>query len=708
MLPAFAMGQLHIKSATAGDQVAQDKTYVYNKGEILFVTQEIGMDGNPDQDGGNLYLRDEGQLIQGNNSGPNNGSTNSGTGIVSVYQVNTRNQWDYHYWTSPVGDPGKSASSNGNPGNVNFYPGSSGSGGLYQTDANRTIDATPVTFTNAFNSSVVNANEFSLSSYWLYKFVANTGYGSWQKVTSANPLKAGEGFTMKGLSDGTSPKGIVPIDFRGRPNNGTINVPVANNNLTLVGNPYPSAMNLSFYLLSNSGASDTDLANCVGLSSSTPRSAVNNTITGTAYFWESDPNVKSHYIKDYQGGYGTFSPLLDCSSAGEYSKAVFIAYDNEGERVLEPVPNIDSSGNPIYVEPNGDPTYADSNGDPYPYVPDYDASGNLQYDTDGNIIWELQPVVTGVEGEDIPRHIAPVGQGFFVEAIADGVVTAKNEFRVFIKESESSASQFKNKLEPKRKSKNNNFKSNTNLKAGGLTYDDEGFLVMPKFRITTHINNTYFRKMSGVMFDEATFGFDKAGDGDNVSVLPSDVSFIVEDAPRPIVINIFPYSIDAALPLKVTGAQETNTFKMQVLELNFEPDESIYLYDNQTGEYHDILNKAYEFELPKGSYADRFEIRFKDGNKENLDLAEEVKESFAVYQNNGRAELTILNPLETELKDISVYDITGKLLVSKINEGTSNKVTIPSNTWSDGIYVVRVVTRDNVEYSKKVSVFNKK
>lgn len=642
LLPALATSQLYVGTAS-------DSSFVYNKGEIVFVNQDINLAGSPDETEGNFYLRNEGQLIQGDDA-----SANSGNGIVSVYQTNTQNQWDYHYWASPVGDPGKSATSNGNSGNVNFYLSDDDNGGLYKTDANSEIVATPVTFTTNYNSSITSANEFSLSSYWLYKFVATTGYGSWSKITASNPLGAGEGFTMKGLGNGTSPAGLVPIDFRGRPNNGTINVTVANENLTLVGNPYPSAMNLSFYLLANSLPSSTDLSGCLGTYSGSP-TAIGENITGVAYFWESDPNVQSHYIKDYEGGYGTFSPEANCNSTGTYEQPVFIEYDNEGQPVL------------------------DINGD---------------------------PVVTGVNGSTTERHFTPVGQGFFVEGATDGSVTAKNEFRVYIKETENPYSNFKSSSGSKSKSASTESKNKTTPKAGEFTLNEHGVVVLSKFRLKTLVNKSYTRALTGVMLDDATLGFDVAGDGNNVSELPSDINFLVEGSDDAFLINLFPYDIEVKLPLKVTGSAEANTFEMQVSGLNFTPDESIYLHDKQTDEYHDILNQSYEFELEKGTYTDRFEIVFQDEKTLDVEEVEEVKRSFNIYQNNGRAELTVLNPLQTELKEITVFDISGRLLVSKINEGTNEKVVIPSSAWSDGVYIVRVTTKDNIEYSKKVSVRN--
>jgi hypothetical protein len=67
--------------------------------------------------------------------------------------------------------------------------------------------------------------------------------------------------------------------------------------LVLTGNPYPSAIDLSAFLL--------DATNT----------------TGIAYFWEQDKTIDSHYIADYKGGYGTFSPLG--GSNGVYTPATF-------------------------------------------------------------------------------------------------------------------------------------------------------------------------------------------------------------------------------------------------------------------------------------------------------------------------------------------------------------------------------------------------
>ena len=82
------------------------------------------------------------------------------------------------------------------------------------------------------------------------------GYSNWIPVGSNSDLNAGEGFTMKGTSgtNSTSVNGVLNnpgnkqrYDFRGKPNDGTISIPVGIGQFTLTGNPYPSAIDLSAF-----------------------------------------------------------------------------------------------------------------------------------------------------------------------------------------------------------------------------------------------------------------------------------------------------------------------------------------------------------------------------------------------------------------------------------------------------------------------------
>ena len=635
-LPVLVQAQLYVqKNISTG---SSEDVYIYNKGEILFVNQDINLkDGDPNITSGNIYLRDQGQLIQGDD-----GSENSGTGIVSVYQTGHVNRWDYHFWALPVSDPLETnIPSNGNTGNRasnlqgTANNGAGKGGGIFSPTS--TVASDPAVY-NSYNGET-GSGAVIIANYWLNKYVNNNGYSNWNQIKETNDLNPGEGFTMKGVN--TSPTDVI-YDFRGRPNNGLIKVEVGNGQNTLVGNPYPSAMDLSFFLLSNSKPEGNSLGDC-----KTGSTAVGEKITGIAYFWESDPSVQSHYLQDYQGGYGTFTPV-DCTTEGVYAK----------------------------------PTYTNFN-------------------EDGTVLGSTN--TTDTEGSG-GREFAPVGQGFFVEG-SDQLPTNgstksylefHNEFRVFQQENPTT-SVFRKSEKRKKQQKLSLVHQNFNPETGKL--------VTPQLRITTNIDNTYARELVTVFYDGATTGYDRAKDGHNISFLSTDVSYLIDGDDRPFNIDVLPYDKNLKLPLTISAGKKTNQYKMQVSNANYET-EGVWLWDKETDEYHDILNAAYSFSLPEGNYNDRFAIVFMD-KEESLGITEDIKNSFDVFQNNSAGQLEVINPMNVALREIAVFDILGKQIVGKLNLNSDRKTVIPSRNWSTGVYVVRVVTADNIKFTKKISVVNK-
>ena len=176
---------------------------------------------------------------------------------------------------------------------------------------------TSLTATTAATASMTydgTSSPLSIASFWVNKFQVNLSlYSDWVSVGSASTINPGEGFTMKGSSgtDATTVGGVQNnsdgkhqrYDFRGKPNDGTINIPVLLGEWTLTGNPYPSAIDLQAFLIAE--------LNC----------------TGTAYFWEQDKTVNSHNLADYKGGYGTYS------LSNVYVQAPFYSYDAQGNEI---------------------------------------------------------------------------------------------------------------------------------------------------------------------------------------------------------------------------------------------------------------------------------------------------------------------------------------------------------------------------------------
>ncbi|WP_424493414.1 T9SS type A sorting domain-containing protein [Salinimicrobium sp. GXAS 041] len=297
----ICFSQLTVKPTASGKS-----NFLYVKDELLFVEGPVGLyknTGNPNTEA-SLYLREEAQLLQGES-----GNTfNHGDGLLSVFQEGTSNAYDYNYWSSPVGND---FLSNGLFGiSMLFAPES-------ETKSSQAISV---------NTLDGTAHPLKISSQWLFVYTG-TSYTDWQHVGNQTIIQAGHGFTMKGVNgkDPTvvngrenNPGNSQRYDFRGRPHNGNILLFTTPGTNMLIGNPYPSALDLSLFLLENSGTG-TLTTTCYG------EITRKNAISGVAYFWDSKENGTSHSLDQYVGGYGAFSPVDPCT-AGIYVKPIFKKY----------------------------------------------------------------------------------------------------------------------------------------------------------------------------------------------------------------------------------------------------------------------------------------------------------------------------------------------------------------------------------------------
>jgi len=211
---------------------------------------------------GTIDLEGESQLIQTTYSDLD--PTSSGT--LERDQQGVADTYTYNYWSSPVGE--SNISSNNNSFTVPDI----------LSDGTTASSPAAINFlTSGYDGS---SSPFSIADYWIWKFAnaENGNYSLWQHMRSNGTIKAGEGYTMKGPGSGpiTANQNYV---FNGKPNNGDITLVIGADNNYLVGNPYPSAISATTFINDNP---DTN---------------------GTLYFWE-HWGGGSHYLVDYQGGYG--------------------------------------------------------------------------------------------------------------------------------------------------------------------------------------------------------------------------------------------------------------------------------------------------------------------------------------------------------------------------------------------------------------------
>jgi hypothetical protein len=423
------------------------------------------------------------------------------------------------------------------------------------------------------------------------------------------------GFTVNGVQN--NPGSQQRYDFRGKPNDGTISIPVAIAQFTLTGNPYPSAIDLSAFLLAE------------------------NNCSGIAYFWEQDPTVNSHFIADYKGGYATFAPG-DLGSSGVYVPATFYSYDGSGNEGT-----------------------------------------------------------AGINGATYERRFSPIGQGFLIDGIANGVVQMKNVYRVFVKETPPVASPSKMMSTAKAKSATGFM---TAMQAvSGFDYATVSIAPTPQIRFNTLMNNQGVRQLALALIPEATDGVDRAMDalssGDNVQ---SDVYFVIDGSE--FIINAVNFDIDKKIAIGFRNDKPAN-YKITVKEMvNFTGANAVYLHDKVKDTYYDIVNNFHELDLPTGENNSQFEITFKSNG--NLGVDEAAEENFVIFQNNPTKNVVISNPLLMDLDTFGLYDVTGKLIFVKKDLGVNASYQFSTSGLGDGIYIVKLVTKDKGVVGKKVIIKN--
>lgn len=216
---------------------------------------------------GMIDLQGRSQLVQTTDSDLDPLST----GKIERDQQGTGNLFNYNYWSSPVSSVNTSSINNGGFSIVNVLK-----------DGTNPLNPQAITWIGGYNG---NNTPVRIARYWLYKFTnLSNDYANWQQINENSNIMTGQGYTMKGT--GIAAPGSINNQnyvFTGKPNNGTINhtgLQVIANNLNLIGNPYPSAIDANKLITDNL-----------------------STTNGTIYFWEHSVNNNTHNLSGYTGGY---------------------------------------------------------------------------------------------------------------------------------------------------------------------------------------------------------------------------------------------------------------------------------------------------------------------------------------------------------------------------------------------------------------------
>ncbi len=639
-----ALAQLYV----APNASTSTDTYIYAENVQLYVDGTIQLEKNsagPTE--ASFYLRDEAQLIQG---GSNN--SNSGDGMISVYQEGIADSYDYNAWSSPVTQP--TATGNQNFGELNVY------NELGITDSNL------ANFVGGLNGNST-ATTLNIADRWFHRWdIAAQGF---VRISDNHDVAAGQGFIMKGTNvtpEGTPELNAQLYDFRGRPNSGDITIdlpsstsPVAGTYVggnILIGNPYPSALdlNLFFYDAANNGP--TGSGNKFSMIS----------------FYDEDRTINSHLFTDNKAGYGTWTP-------GPYQPDLSVGVYNPGNYVIPQFQNFASDGTPI-----GD-----------------------------------AGVGAAFEGPHVERRMSPIGQGFFVQSIntaTDTDVTFNNSQRRFIKETNTTFnSQFRTiqqhndtggvvQIEPVYEQPAffaPQLRINTYM---GVSHMRQTLLIL-------HDSTTDD-------FDNGWDGLSPM-DATSEMYFPLQTPFD-EVNDFPFVINAMPFDdIYKKIPFTLVLEEQMNVVISGIEEIDL-PTDSTYVWDSLHDKYQKITGgESASLFLSAGEYSDRFYIVFTASSyldfAENQDIDTEDRSfentndlvAVSFFQNNIQTQLEVANPDAMEISSASIFDMRGRLVLNQQNLGNNSKFTFNTGTFSDGTYIVILTTPDNQTIDYKIIVQNR-
>ena len=278
-------------------------------------------------------------------------------------------------------------------------------------------------------------------------------------------------------------------------------------------------------------------------------------------------------------------------------------------------------------------------------------------------------VGTGGTPKKLPGRYIPVGQGFFVVGENTGTLNFNNGQRIFEKEGSSSV-----------------------FVRSSVAQNDEGAPAdeRMKFRIGFNSINTIHRQLLLTVDSLATTGVDRGFDASLQDELMDDMYWMIDNGKY----NIQGYDnideLTTVIPIGLhTDDDGTNTITIDELE-NVPDDLNIYIHDLDTGIYHDLRASDFEIHLTAGEYLNRFELTF--NIPDTLSENEEVLNELTLYYSNNRDTVVILNPNQTELKQLELYNILGQSVYTNVDLYQTRYNEYPIKNLSTGTYILKLNT----------------
>lgn len=276
----------------------------------------------------------------------------------------------------------------------------------------------------------------------------------------------------------------------------------------------------------------------------------------------------------------------------------------------------------------------------------------------------------------VPAQYIAAGQSFFIEGASNGVATFRNSMRVA-----GSNSMF--------------FRAMQTPVVADASAGWERHRIW--LGITNNATGAYKQALVGYV-ENATNGIDRGFDGKsieagntlNLYTLAANHILSIQGRALPFVdSDIIPVGYRAS----TAGAYSISLEDFDGLFVN----QAIYLEDLLLQTVHDLKQSPYSFTTANGSHDERFQLRFTNVTLGVGDVSFGTNQLFAYKSGDG----LVVKSTETLLESVAVYDLRGRLLVSKAN------IHAMETGWeelpfAEQVLLVKMVSVEGQEVTRKV------
>ncbi|PWG04983.1 T9SS type A sorting domain-containing protein [Polaribacter aquimarinus] len=692
---------------------------------------------------GELRLIGNGQLIQthtglSNVQGDGKLFRDQAAIVPSIYR--------YHYWTSPVRELNKD----------NFRVGQVMFDGNEPTAENSPIRS--ITWDgngNLYDGKTGSASPYEaikIAPYWIYSYLNGEDQSDWVQQWATGVIERGQGYSMK--STGQNPQNFT---FIGTPNDGSITFNFTANRTSLLGNPYPSALDAVNFINTNI-----------------------NEIDGTLYFWEhtGEDNIipassEGHNLTGYQGGYSQRNIAMGvAANSVPASAAVVFDWENatiSNNKVVQTVDGITatvefSSGNAIKEDISliAQPTdYAieneDGNGS-YTMTVSFNQKVDMESIKIYNDILGTTPlnltISAGINFDDVttsltntaslvidktvslswkdvfsftissstpfkiglndmklrkgnlpsigggtyhaPNRYIAVAQGFFVSSSnTGGTVRFENSMRAF---------------------EDDNY--TTDGSGGGSgTYFFKGskkssnhkqINLLPILKLGFNYkdsNNAQLHRQLGISFRRGNdFKYDNGYDSEIYDLGSTDFywQFPEYSDKKLIIAGVSEISNSLRVPI-VLKIDTDNPILIQIDEKN-NISKNIYLQDALSGKSYELSkSNLIELNIEKGIYTNRFFLTFGDNNGALNNQDNLLNNKISIFLKRDVKELILQNSSGLVIKKLEMFNILGQKSKSWNTIETKNTNKFSVKNFSNAVYIVKITTEIGI-FTKKIII----